>query len=203
MTDQKPAADLIKLAVALGNAHRPGESMDICNKIIEWSRKNADLCATVCGTYTNEELRLYDFMRKLDDTEDHVQFRITQDAIDALEAFAEIRREFPDRSKRRQVAPNAILDIVKGLLIRRYAFKLGFLRPDQPIPVLPPETSSEFVPAAPEGYALVPIEPTELMLEAYFAQSGESHKMKERVFDSARGRWRVMVEAAILGVTPK
>jgi hypothetical protein len=47
----------------------------------------------------------------------------------------------------------------------------------------------------PAGWKLVPEEPTEAMLDAYWHQAGESREMRARCHDTAFGRYRAMIAA--------
>lgn len=89
--------------------------MDICNKIIEWSRKNADLIAPLTGRYSEEELAFYDFARVVGPDNATLRFRVTQGSLDALESFARYRKMNPDRDFQKAKAPEAIIEIVKHL----------------------------------------------------------------------------------------
>lgn len=48
----------------------------------------------------------------------------------------------------------------------------------------------------PPGYVLVPVEPTEAVLDAFWRQSGESQQMRGRTHLSAYWYWKRMLEAA-------
>lgn len=52
----------------------------------------------------------------------------------------------------------------------------------------------------PEGMVMVPREPTEAMLDAYWTQTGESKEMRARVHAYMRRYWTAMLSAA---PTPK
>lgn len=111
----KSTKELMLLAYALQRARRDGESMDICNKIIEWSRKNADLIAPLTGRYSEEELEFYDFARVVGPENATLRFRVTQESLDALESFARYRKMNPDRDFQKAKAPEAIIEIIKHL----------------------------------------------------------------------------------------
>jgi len=62
-----------------------------------------------------------------------------------------------------------------------------------PSPSLPETTGSE---AKPSDWVLVPREPTEAILDAFWHQAGESKEMRSRVHVRARHYWRAMIDAA-------
>lgn len=45
-------------------------------------------------------------------------------------------------------------------------------------------------------FVMVPVEPTEAILDAFWHQAGESKEMRSRVHARARHYWRAMIEAA-------
>lgn len=51
-------------------------------------------------------------------------------------------------------------------------------------------------PAIPQGFKLVPIEPTEEMLDAYWHRAGESKEMRPRTHHSAKSYYNAMINAA-------
>ena len=64
---------------------------------------------------------------------------------------------------------------------------------ETPSPSLPETTGSE---AKPSDWVLVPREPTEAILDAFWHQAGESKEMRSRVHVRARHYWRAMIDAA-------
>lgn len=55
-------------------------------------------------------------------------------------------------------------------------------------------TPEQLIALARGDACVVPVEPTEATLEAYFVQTGESNVMRQRVYDRARFFYRVMHE---------
>lgn len=51
-------------------------------------------------------------------------------------------------------------------------------------------------PGIADGWQLVPLEPTEAILDGFWRQSGESREMRARVHERARYYWRAMLTAA-------
>lgn len=58
-------------------------------------------------------------------------------------------------------------------------------------PVAPPAESEPV--AVPAGWKLVPVEPTEEILDAYWRQTGESREMRSRVHERARHYWQAQL----------